>query len=101
MIVPKRSFNGWQRVNGRKRRDIMAHMAMRSMSAVMDDFTNAVFWAIRSMENLLDELEPLRGKLDLQLEYEALGCPFGKSKRGLKRWLKSKPYGVLEAEVIK
>lgn len=76
------------------------------LKAIPDDLDNIFFWAAKSLENLNDFVTDwvtdnmdIIDTLEAGDEYQRLGYPLGKSRRGFKKWYKSRKT-VLDAEII-
>lgn len=66
-------------------------------------FEDALFWLARALENFneaITDYPDLLNALEAAEDYESLGYPLGKSKRGFKKWRKRNPYGVLHSNKL-
>jgi hypothetical protein len=85
----------------------------KAFADAVDELSNSLFWTARTIESLADALTEVMTDADLREllnacdDYQRLDYPLGKSKRGLKKWRKTRREkqaialtDILDSEVI-
>lgn len=69
------------------------------------DLSDAAFWAARSLEHMSEvlsspQMQEIFDLYEAEELYARAGRPYGKSRRGFKKWLKGRSHGILHEETI-